>query len=233
MALPFPLGLLSLGQRHQLTYQQWVDQLGQEAKMMSEEKPKHLAILAGDSISLWFPQQLLPAGRSWLNQGISGETTSGLLKRLDLFDETTPDTIFVMIGINDLIRGNEDKDILDRQEQIIHYLQDVHPHAQIVVQSILPHEGAQATWEGREKLLAISNSRIRELNKQLEAIAKENSVYFLDLYPLFANPQGDLRPDLTTDGLHLSSQGYQVWSIALKVYCHQVLEPAMVARNTQ
>nr|WP_228014713.1 SGNH/GDSL hydrolase family protein [Fortiea sp. LEGE XX443] len=207
-----------LGSRRQLNYQQWLDILKQEAKAASEQHPQHLSILAGDSLSLWFPTELLPEERYWLNQAISGESSGGLLKRLDLFDSTKPEVIFVLIGINDLIRGESDEVILNNQRQIIRYLRKAHPTAQVVVQSILPHGAAEATWEGRDKLLALPNSRIRQLNQQLQRIAAKRGVKYLDLYSLFANQQGNLRRELSTDGLHLSPAGYLVWRTALQIY---------------
>jgi lysophospholipase L1-like esterase len=207
-----------LGRRHKLNYRQWIDILQQEAKVAAQKRPQSLAIIAGDSLSLWFPSELLPQDKNWLNQGISGETSAGLLKRLKLFDSTQPETIFVMIGINDLVRGVSHETILDNQLQIVRHLKKAHPQTQIVVQSILPHGAEQATWEGREKLLAIPNSHIRSLNQQLQAIAQKEGVKYLDLYPLFANKQGTLSPKLSTDGLHLNSQGYLVWSSALQLY---------------
>lgn len=213
-----------LGPRHQLSYEEWKAVLAQEAQVIAEHRPERLTVLAGDSISLWFPETLLPPDRVWLNQGISGETSSGLLKRLNLFDNTLPETIFVMIGINDLLRGDSEQNILDNQEYILDYLQDAHPQAQIVVQSILPHAAEQATWEGRDRLLSLPNNRIRAINRELETLAQQAGVYYLDLYSLFADAQGNLQPSYTTDGLHLSSEGYQVWSIALQVYDHEVLE---------
>ncbi|MEH2159644.1 MAG: SGNH/GDSL hydrolase family protein [Nostoc sp.] len=207
-----------LGRRHQLTYQEWVDILKQEAKVAADQRTSHLTILAGDSLSLWFPPELLPEGKNWLNQGISGETSNGLLKRLKIFDRTQPEVIFVMIGINDLIRGVSNEEILDNQRQIINYLRKTHPTAQIVVQSILPHAAEETTWKGRDKLLAVTNSRIRELNQRLQSISTKKDVKFLDLYPLFTDKQGNLRREFTTDGLHLSPEGYMVWRSALQIY---------------
>ena len=214
-----------LGRRHQLTYQQWVDILTQEAKVAADQRPPHLTVLVGDSLSLWFPPELLPEGKNWLNQGISGETSNGLLKRLNIFDRTQPEVIFVMIGINDLIRGVSDRVILDNQRQIINYLRNKHPTAQIVVQSILPHGAEEATWKGREKLLTVANSRIPELNQQLQSICTKKGVKYLDLYPLFTNKQGNLRREFTTDGLHLSPEGYLVWRSALQIYSEIELKP--------
>jgi lysophospholipase L1-like esterase len=218
MLVPLPTAIPDPRTRHQLTYQQWVDLLQQEAKAVTEHPPRRLTIMAGDSLTLWFPPELLPDHRVWLNQGISGETSAGLLKRLDLFEKTDPETIFVMIGINDLIRQVKDQTLLANQRLILQELRARHPQAQIVLQSILPHGESQVTWEGQNRLLAISNQHIRNLNQQLREIATQAGVYFLDLHPLFTNAQGDLRPELSTDGLHLSSQGYLVWRTALEMY---------------
>jgi len=214
-----------LGPRHQLNYQQWVALLQQEAEVAATQKPEHLSVLLGDSLSLWFPAQVLPPKRNWLNQGISGETSAGLLDRLALIDRTQPEVIFVLIGINDLIRGATDETILANQRLILRYLRQVHPQAKIVMQSILPHGGDKATWEGRDRLLAIPNSRILALNEQIKAIAKEEGGIYLDLYPLFADTNGNLNPELSSDGLHLSPQGYKIWRNAIIVLNQVVLEP--------
>lgn len=213
-----PSPIVDWGPRHQLSYQQWVNLLAQEADALATQQPQQLTILLGDSISLWFPPHLLSAEQTWLNQGISGETTAGLLKRLTLFEHTQPDTILLMIGINDLIRGVDDATILRNYGAIVRHLKQAHPNSQLVVQSILPHGDGNAVWEGRDRLLALPNSRIQALNRKIEAIARQEQVEYLDLYPLFATAEGDLRPALSTDGLHLSEQGYLVWQTALTLY---------------
>lgn len=217
-----------LGPRHQLTYEQWVTLLGREARVVAENPPKRLVILAGDSLSLWFPPELLPQEVTWLNQGISGETTDGLLRRLKLFDATKPEVVLVMIGINDLIRGVRDETLLANQREIFRHLRVVHPHARIVAQSILPHGGESIMQQYQQaaiarprpvwvdRLMALPNRHIRQLNQRLAQIAQEEKVEYLDLYPSFANAAGDLSTDLSTDGLHLSLAGYRVWRSQLQ-----------------
>jgi len=180
--------------------------------------PEHLAILAGDSISLWFPPELLPPGTTWLNQGISGEVSDGLFRRLKLWDDLKPETVFVMIGINDLLRGTDDQTILDNYSQILRDLQEHHPEAMVIVQSILPHGGEEATWEGRDRLLDVPNDRIRELNQELQKLAETEGAKYLDLFSLFVDESGNLSSELSTDGLHLNERGYWVWRSALQVY---------------
>lgn len=214
-----------IGPRHQLTYQDWLGILRREAAAAAAKQPANLAILAGDSLSLWFPSDLLPTPYTWLNQGISGETSAGLRDRLELFRQVQPQVILVMIGINDLIRGVPREAVLRNQTLIIHDLQRQHPQAKIVVQSILPHSGAQATWEGRAQLMAIPNEDIRQLNQALAAVCAEAGVYYLDLHALFVDPDGNLRLDLTTDGLHLNGNGYLVWRSALYTFSQIALQP--------
>lgn len=202
-----------VGDRQYLTYQQWVDLLRQEA--VAYQNAPGLTVLLGDSISLWFPQDLLPGRRTWLNQGISGDRSDMLMQRLDVLDNADVDGIFLMVGINDLIAGKPESQVADNIRQTIRYLKQQHPGADIVVQSILPHGAETATWEGRDRLLLLPNDRIQAVNQALQVIADEQDVIYLDLYPLFANGAGALRSDLTTDGLHLNGRGYLVWRTAI------------------
>jgi len=208
----------SSGKRLQLSYEDWVALLRTEAQVIVDKRPDNLAILLGDSLSQWFPPELLPKNMEWLNQGISGEGSFGLLRRLKVVDRTEPQLILVMIGINDLIRGESEETLVANQLEIILSLKQSHPNSKIILQSILPHSDEQSTWERRDRLLAVPNSKIQKINQRLQIIAKEQKVSYLDLYPLFSDSQGKLKLNLTTDGLHLNPEGYQVWSIALKVF---------------
>jgi lysophospholipase L1-like esterase len=205
----------SLGDRHYLDYQQWVALLEQEAAAIAARNEPRQNILLGDSLTLWFPQDLLPGRKTWINQAISGENSDGLRQRLYILDQTNPEAVFVMIGINDLIWGRSEDQLVENIRTIVRYLRDTHPDTRIIVQSILPHSAENATWEGRDRLLALPNERIRNINTELRQIADDNGATYLDLYPLFANGEGSLRLDLTTDGLHLNWQGYIVWRTAI------------------
>lgn len=214
------------GDRVYLSYQQWVALLAQEATVAAQQRPKRLTVLAGDSISLWFPPELLPSGVSWLNQGISGETTYGLLLRLKLFDPTQPETIFVMVGINDLVKDVRRVTIIENQREIVRHLKTAHPKARIVMQSILPHGGSRLAQQPRtpttpiwvDRFSKLSNREIQQLNQRLQQVAKEENVVFLDLFPHFLDGKGNLQVALTTDGLHLSRAGYEVWRSRLYAF---------------
>jgi len=197
---------LELARKRQITYEEWKSLLAMEAKAMTQgQGANHLGILVGDSLSMWFPKEKLPASKWWLNQGISGDTSDGILKRLSAFSETRPDVIYIMAGINDLRKGATDETVLHNHRLIIRRLRHTHPKTQIIIQSILP-----------TRLPTIPNSRIRRINYQLAVIAKQEGANYLNLYSWFTDFQGNLREDLTTDGLHLSQPGYEVWRLALQ-----------------
>lgn len=188
----------------QPTYSQWRKLLSREAKIMAIGQGKNrLTVILGDSHALWFPIDRLPSDRFWLNQGLSGDTTTGVLARVSTFAETRPDTIHVMVGINDLRKGKTDKEILGNLQQIMQRLRQEHPNTQIFVHSILP-----------TRLAAIPSNRVRWLNYNIAALTKQESVNYLNLQPAFTDADGNLRRTLTTDGIHLNAQGYQVWQTA-------------------
>ncbi|NEO49508.1 MAG: acylhydrolase [Moorea sp. SIO4A3] len=188
------------------TYQQWKQLLAQEARAVAYGQGNNrLSMVVGDSLSLWLPAQGLPNYQLWLNQGISGENTSQILSRLSAFYQTRPDTIYVMAGINDLRQGKTDQVILNNLRQITRQLRQNHPQAQLIIQSILP---TRAT--------AISNQRIRNLNQQIAQIAQQEGAAYLNLHKLFTDSKGQMQHNLTTDGIHLTPLGYQVWQEALQ-----------------
>lgn len=187
------------------TYEQWKALLAQEATVMAQAQGQNrLTVLVGDSLSLWLPIEQLPRNRFWLNQSISGETTAQILRRLNYFRATRPDQIQVMAGINDLKNGASDREVVSNTQQILAQLRQHHPQAELVVYSILP-----------TRLGNLPSDRIRRVNTYIAYVAQQQGATFVDLQTTFADPQGLLRRDLTTDGLHLSRQGYDVWQAAL------------------
>lgn len=188
------------------SYEQWKRLLAKEARAVSQgQGSNRLSVLVGDSLSLWFPQERLPGGSLWLNQGISGDNSRGILKRLSAFSQTRPDVIYVLAGINDLRQGATDETILDNLRQIVRRLRQEHPRSSVIVQSILP-----------TRINTIPNRRIRNLNQQLAILAQQQGAGYLDIHSRFSDVEGNLRVDLTTDGLHLSGRGYEVWQSALQ-----------------
>jgi lysophospholipase L1-like esterase len=52
---------------------------------------------------------------------------------------------------------------------------------------------------------------VRSLNARIAAVTQQTAIEYRDMHPFFQDASGRLRPDLTTDGLHLNAQGYSIW----------------------
>ena len=190
------------------SHQDWRALLQQEAAVLARAQGgNRLSIIVGDSLGLWLPAEPLPHDRFWLNQSISGETTSQVLSRLPYFSQTRPQTIHIMAGINDLKNGARDAQVLDNFQRMLSRLHQQHPQAEIVIYSILP-----TRWDN------LPSDRIGHLNQALGHLARYHGARFVDLQPSFTDGQGQLRRELTTDGLHLTIAGYDLWRTALVSY---------------
>lgn len=141
-------------------------------------------------------------GHATLNLGLAGETVEELLDRRDRIRAAieNPDFIFLMIGINNLAQGRND--IFKPYQEFVRNLTTWHKKAHLVVESILP-----VTWEG------ISSDMILQTNRILEQIADAYGAKYLDIHSLFLNSRGiPIDEYLQPDGVHVSAEGYTVWS---------------------
>jgi len=185
--------------------QNWKNLLAREAAVIAQSQGNNrLTILVGDSLSLWLPTEQLPQNRFWLNQSISGETMGQILTRLHYFQGTRPGEVHIMAGINDLKNGASDGEVIRNIQQMLVQLRQQHPQARLVIYSILP-----------TRLVNLPSDRIRQINRYIAYVAAQQGADFADLQSTFSDHQGLLRRELTTDGLHLSQQGYDIWQSAL------------------
>ena len=138
------------------------------------------------------------------NRGISGDTTNGLLNRIEEVIESKPRKVFIMIGINDLNQGRSVDDIFNNYKLILKTFQNKTPHSEVFIQSILPLNNQKRPNNG-------VNSRIIELNAKLKDLAKDFSFQYIDLFSSFLDSNHQLDARYTIDGIHLNGQGYLVW----------------------
>jgi lysophospholipase L1-like esterase len=165
-------------------------------------------VMLGDSLTdgaEWaemFPQQDI------VNRGIDGDTTHGVLARLDTVLALEPKRVFVMIGINDFADQHRAvASVFAHYRTLVARLSRAGVH--VFVQSTLPCNEAKAGW----KSCASLNPKIRQLNTRLATLASGN-VTFVDLWPVLAG-KGGLKADVTYDGVHLNGEGYRLWKGAI------------------
>ena len=168
---------------------------------------KNGVLFLGNSITERGPWWELLPGETVLNRGIGGDNTFGVLARLEGVAKAAPRKLFLLIGINDLSRGLPIPVILNNYRRILTYLRQHTPSTKIYVQSVLPLNEAvtQAAYLKNKK------DSIITLNRGIQQIAAEFGLTYLNLHPLFADKSGDLKKELTADGIHLRPPAYVIW----------------------
>ena len=133
------------------------------------------------------------------------ETQLGTMPLLDALAEMEYGRIYVMLGVNEL--GWKGTDIFRNQSAaLIQRLQEDHPEAEIVIQSILP-VSAKIDEEGRY----VNNQRIAEYNQVWLELAEQFNVNYLNIAEVLLDENGQLPSELTYDGVHLNKAGCRVW----------------------
>ncbi|WP_199247650.1 GDSL-type esterase/lipase family protein [[Phormidium] sp. ETS-05] len=183
------------------TYEQWKILLEREAKAVAAVQGKDcLSVMLGDSLCLWFPVDLLPPGQLWLNQGIYGDNTAGILKRLSVLADNRIHDVYLMVGINDIRQGRSDATIINNLRHIVGRIRMHHICAKIFILSVLP-----------TRLAALPNSRIGQINSKIEVLARQEGGIYIDLNTPFTDADDMLRQDFTDDGVHVNFAAYQLW----------------------
>ncbi|KKK38733.1 hypothetical protein WQ57_07025 [Mesobacillus campisalis] len=169
-------------------------------------------ILIGDSLTDMNEWEEAFPGKNIKNRGIYGDTTKGVLNRLEPVISQKPEKIFIMVGINDLEEGVKKDSLLKNYQSILSTLKNGLPDTEIYIQSLLP------THEELNAKSAIKNEEITEINEELKQLAQNQDAFYIDLYPKFESEDGQLAKKYTVDGVHLNGEGYKVWEETIRKY---------------
>jgi lysophospholipase L1-like esterase len=175
-------------------------------------------VLLGSSHFEWFDTDRFLPGRRIVNRGIASDRLGigerGILHRLDVsvFD-VRPSFIVFNNGVNDLgelWRNGEPslEDIFDAYERVIATIRAGAPDIRMLIVNELPTAGR----------FAGVNPLIPQLNGHIARVAERYGCQHLDFYSEVVNEAGDLRGDLTWDGLHLNDAGYALLAERLERY---------------
>jgi lysophospholipase L1-like esterase len=175
------------------------------------EQDQHSIVFLGDSITQGWHDNFdnaFPELRT-ANRGISGDTTRGVLVRLqeDVL-ALNPAAVVLLIGTNDLDEpGNTPWMIASNFRLIIDALKKHNPKMPVIVCQVMP----SSPEKNRPAYL------IRRVNRLYqEAVADQPQVTMVDTWKLFAGPQNDATVDLFPDLLHPNNAGYVKWAAALR-----------------
>ncbi len=144
--------------------------------------------------------KLQDAGFDIVNLGMNGRTVPGRhegKKLCSLIQKYEPaDLLLIMLGTNDILRGYSASETAAKAEK---FLIQVRENTSVPVLFVAPPHLREGSWVTSQKMIDAS----RNLSSAYEAVAEKLDTAFCDA--------GDWAVGLTSDGVHLSSQGNQVF----------------------
>jgi len=176
-------------------------------------------VFLGDSITQGWGDlgQHFPQYRC-ANRGISGDTTRGVLYRLqeDVLD-LAPAAVVLLIGTNDIGLGADPADVAENMAAILAALRRSNPKLPVIVCSVMPsHASKQRPAD-----------KIRKLNALVdELVQKDAGCIRCDTWSIFADADGNAKPDEFPDLLHPNAAGYAKWVAALNPILAKLNLPA-------
>ncbi len=212
----FYLSLLtpfSIYGQNQLTQREkWEQKMQRYAKHDALAPPqKGVVLFVGSStVENWktladdFPDEVL------LNRGVSGTKTVDIYEfKGRLIDPYDPKKIFIYVGDNDIGLGWKTDAIMEQFTQLITYVRDTKPEAEIVFISIKP---SPRRMKDREQ--------VEEVNEKIRAyLATQTNMGYADVYHPMLTAEGELRPEYyREDGLHLTAAGYAIWKKVIEKF---------------
>ncbi|PTO89516.1 lysophospholipase [Vibrio splendidus] len=179
--------------------------------IMTSDNHRHFSpnadlVMFGDSITEWAPWADIFRDVSMVNRGLAGDTTTGMLRRIDTTLNVKPKVVCFMAGINDLAQGYDVDHIYQNYIDMLKVWQE--NDIRILVQSTL-YVGSKL--QGLNPLVELLNTKISEYCSQ-------QGIAFLDVNSVLS-PNQLLSNEYSCDDLHLNAKAYQVWA--------EVLQPAI------
>ena len=197
----------------------WTERRSGWAKRLQQDQGA--IVFLGDSITQSWNNTLNPLfpGVKIANRGISGDTTRGVLIRLqeDVL-ALNPRGVVLLIGTNDLEEQAAPETVAANLRLIVAALRRHNPAMPVVLCNVFPSSATKKR----------PGDQIKTVNRLYFAGLKdEPQVTVLDTWTLFANTQGDAKPEEFPDLLHPNTAGYLKWAAALRPVLETVgLAPA-------
>jgi lysophospholipase L1-like esterase len=185
----------------------WVEKRTAWASQVQQDQGA--LVFLGDSITQgWGDVGSSFPGIKVANRGISGDTTRGVLIRLqeDVLS-LNPSGVVLLIGTNDLEEKAEPEVVAANLKLIVSAMRRSNPAMPVVLCLVFPSSASKSR----------PAEKIRRINALYRAaVADEPQVTVLDTWSLFADVHGDAREAEMPDLLHPNLLGYARWAAALQ-----------------
>ena len=186
----------------------WTDRRTQFASQAAQDQGA--VVFFGDSITQGWGDKLAASfpGVKVANRGISGDTTRGMLLRLqDDVIRLNPRAVVMLMGTNDLADKATPETIAGNVKLIVAALKAHRADLPIVLCQVFPSSASKQR----------PADLVKSLNQAcFEAVKGDPQVTVVDTWTLFANAEGDAKSEEFPDLLHPNEAGYKKWAAALR-----------------
>lgn len=183
----------------------WIER--RRAAVNTTDEEQGAVVFLGDSITEGWQTLAKDFPRfKTANRGIAGDTSRGVLFRMDEVLNVKPKAVSLLIGTNDLGRGGEPEQIISNIKEIVAVLQKQNPKMPIVINRVMP----------RGKMPGLFPDKIQKLNGFIDEFVKSDKRLALcDTWSIFDNGSGECKVEEFPDMLHLNPAAYAKWQSAL------------------
>ncbi len=191
------------------------------AKLPEPGPDEDRVVMMGNSITEFWGN-LRPeffAGKSYINRGISGETTPQMLIRFNQdVIALKPKVVVILAGINDIAGNTGPTTIETIVDNIISMIKLAEKSdVKVVLCSVLPAN----RFEWQPDLAPAE--KVVELNGLLKAYADKHAIPYVDYYTPMVDAADGLKKELGEDGVHPNVDGYLVMEPLLERALAEVL----------
>ena len=135
---------------------------------------------------------------------------------LEALASYAPKSVYILLGTNVLTQDTDYTSFLNYYSLMLDNTRALLPDADIYVQSITPVRPEVSAGAGHSGMYG---ARFIRVNNDLAALAVEKGCYFLDLWEVLADANGDLKVEYAQpDGYHLLPEGYAAWVNYLRTH---------------
>lgn len=172
--------------------------------------------------------------RNAVNLGFGWDRTQNVLWRLTHgeLDGIQPRAAVLLIGTNNRTgtanaRENSPAEIADGIAAICRLIHEKAPACRIILVSVLPR-GADAPSPA-----GLFVESIRDINRRIAGLESLGYVTYLDLWPVFAQPDGTPKKVYMVDTVHLNAIGYQQWAETMEPVLAGILKDTPIHPPTR
>lgn len=171
----------------------------QEIFSQLPDVPEGAIVFSGNSLTYGFPFEQL-GDKVFINHGVPGAFVSTMILQTESLHDANPEMLFLEGGINDLLSGSSADEVCRSWNALLDKLTAELGDTRIVVQSVLPVSIQKPGI----------HEAVRKVNAFLYAECMKRGLVFADIHTRLQQ-NGQLGYRFSTDGVHLTPDGYAVW----------------------